>query len=246
MTTSPAPNPHLDMAVVHHGPPIERARLVGIAVHGRGQTPQYMLDHLIDRLHHDDTRDDGHHDDGHHDDGHHNDGHHRHDIHWVLPAASGGAWYPLGFMAPMHDNQPHLDHALAVLDHIVESMGIVQPERIIWAGFSQGACLVSEWVARHPRRWAGLLAFTGGRIGPEGTDLSVHGTSGRFDGMPAYFGAGARDAWVPLDRVERTAAAFRSAGADVTVDAFDDDLHEIRPAEIARARALIYRALPKG
>lgn len=217
MTDTPEHNHHLDMAVVHHGPPIHRARLVAVAVHGRGQSPQYMLDNLIARLGFD-------------------------DIHWVLPAAHDGSWYPLGFMAPLHDNQPLLDHALATLDRVAASLHDVPSEHVVWAGFSQGACLASEWVARHPRRWAGLLAFTGGRIGPEGTDLSVQLASGRFDAMPAYFGAGAHDQWVPLDRVERTAAAYRSAGADVTVDVFDDDLHEIRPAEIDRASSILHES----
>jgi len=214
MTDSPAHNPHLDMEVVRHGPPIASARLVVVAVHGRGQAPQYMLDNLAARLDID-------------------------DIHWVLPCAHGGSWYPLGFMAPLHDNQPLLDHALATLDQVAASIHDVPSERVVWAGFSQGACLASEWVARHPRRWAGLLAFTGGRIGPGGTDLSVPQANGRFDGMPAYFGAGAHDQWVPLDRVERTAAAYRSAGANVSVDVFDDDLHEIRPAEITRALSVL-------
>jgi phospholipase/carboxylesterase len=34
--------------------------------------------------------------------------------------------------------------------------------RIAFYGFSQGACLATEFVARHAQRYAGLLAFTGG------------------------------------------------------------------------------------
>ena len=37
-------------------------------------------------------------------------------------------------------------------------------ERIVWLGFSQGACLASEFVARQARRWGGLIAAVGGRI----------------------------------------------------------------------------------
>ena len=92
------------------------------------------------------------------------------DICWLLPAAHDHVWYPAGFMAPAADNQPGIDHSLEAIDRIALSLAHRPDERIVWAGFSQGACLVSEWVARHPRRWGALLAFTGGRLGPEGTE----------------------------------------------------------------------------
>ena len=198
------PNPHLLHPAEHVGPSPDAARLVVVAVHGRGQSPQYLREHLVDRV--DDSA-----------------------ICWLLPAAHDHAWYPAGFMAPTADNQPSLDHSIEALDRVAATLDHIPATRVVWAGFSQGACLVSEWVARHPRRWGALLAFTGGRIGPDGTDLTIRTVSGDFAGMAAYFGAGARDAWVPMTRVQQSADEFRAAGAVVTLDEFDDDLHEIRP-----------------
>ena len=137
-----ATNPHLQHAPEHVGPSPDDALVVVVAVHGRGQSPQYLREHLVERL--DDP-----------------------DICWLLPAAHDHVWYPAGFMAPAADNQPGIDHSLEAIDRIALSLAHRPDERIVWAGFSQGACLVSEWVARHPRRWGALLAFTGGRLGPE-------------------------------------------------------------------------------
>ena len=202
------------------GPPIADAEVVVVAVHGRGQSPDFMLEHLATRV--GDER-----------------------ITWVLPAAHDGTWYPVGFLAPIADNEPRLGQALAVLDHIAATLTDVPPSNIVWAGFSQGACLVSEWVARHPRRWGGLVALTGGRIGPPGTDLSITAPaadSGGVAGMPAYFGVGDPDEWVPVQRVHETADAYRVAGARVSVEVFPGRPHEISAAEVERARAVIHSA----
>ena len=213
-------HPHLTMPVMALGPTpayaIAGGGIVVVAVHGRGQEPAYMVDNLIDRVAPALTG----------------------PVAWQLPVAADNTWYPTGFLAPFEQNQPSLDGALAALDAMAARLlaDDIPEDRIVWAGFSQGACLVSEWVARHPRRWGGLMAFTGGRIGPSGTDLTVHGS---FAGMPSYFGVGEVDEWVPEPRVTATAEAYRAAGADVTEDVFAEHVHEISDAEIVRAIALL-------
>ena len=57
--------------------------------------------------------------------------------------------------------------------------------------------------------------------------------------MPAYFGVGEVDEWVPEPRVTATAEAYRAAGADVTEDVFPDHVHEISSAEIERGIHLL-------
>lgn len=213
-------NAHLMMPVESRGAAPEYAIAAGgivvVAVHGRGQQPAYMVEHFLNRV----------------------TGATEGPVAWLLPVADGNTWYPTGFLAPVEQNQPHLDHALEALDSLAARLADadIPPERIVWSGFSQGACLVSEWVARNPWRWGGLIAFTGGRIGPSGTDLTIRGS---FDGMPAYFGVGEVDEWVPEPRVTATAEAFRAAGADVIEDVFPDHVHEISTPEIARAVALL-------
>ena len=207
-------NPHRACHPIRLGPEPAGAPVTVIAVHGRGQTPHYMVEFLVKRIA-DPT------------------------ISWILPAAAGQSWYPNGFMVPLAQNQPMLDHALEVMADLEQGLAGVRPERVVWAGFSQGACVACEHVARHPRRRGGLLVLTGGRIGPPGTDLAVGGDLG---GMPVYFGTGDSDAWVPVDRVVETAGAFAAAGAAVTVDVFDGRDHEICDDEIRRAGEIIAAA----
>ena len=207
-------NPHLAMEGVWLGPDPADASATVVAVHGRGQTPQYMIDFFVRRI--DDPT-----------------------VCWVLPAAADSSWYPFGFLVPLAENQPMLDFTLEAMAATEESLAGVDARKLVWAGFSQGACVVCEHVARNPRRYGGLLALTGGRAGPPGTDLAV---TGSLDAMPAYFGVGDADAWVPASRVLETADAFRSAGADVSVDVFAGRDHEISNAEITRSRQIIAAA----
>ena len=204
-------NPHRSSEPIRLGPDPRDASAVVVAVHGRTQTPQYMVEFFVRRI-----ADPS--------------------ISWVLPAAADQSWYPAGFMAPFEENQPLLDHALDAMASVEQSLEAVPPERTVWAGFSQGACVACEHVARHPRRRGGLLVLTGGRVGPPGTNLAV---GRQLDAMPVYFGVGDPDAWVPVARVVETAEAFGSAGGRVTVDIFPDRQHEICDAEIDRCSRII-------
>lgn len=208
-------NPHREQPLRELGVAPDVAERIVVAVHGRGQSPEFIVEHLVDPL--DDGR-----------------------TAWLLPAAAGGSWYPLGFMADVADNQPWLDDALEVLDVLAARCEAEAPSTpIVWAGFSQGACLVTEWVARHPRRWGALLSLTGGRIGGPGTDLSIAAGDG-FEGLPAYFGVGDADEWVPVERVKATVEAYRAAGAEVTLDVMVGRPHEISSRELDRARAVLH------
>ncbi len=96
----------------------------------------------------------------------------------LAPEAAGATWYPHSFLAPREMNQPYLDSALRRIDTIITDLldrGIPS-ERITLLGFSQGACLTSEFVARHPRRYGAVLALTGGLIGPPGTPREYAGS----------------------------------------------------------------------
>src|SRR5207249_9377633 len=111
-------------------------------------------------------------------------------------------------------NEPWLTSALNKLAKIIADISDagIGREKIVIAGFSQGACLGSEFVARNPERYGGLIAFSGGLIGPPGTEFRY---AGKLDGTPAFFGGGDADAHVPWQRVHESASVLSAIGAEV-------------------------------
>jgi predicted esterase len=169
-------------------------------------------------------------------------------IAYFAPEAAGHTWYPLSFMAPREANEPYLSSALAKVDAVVRSIeqAGVERNRIVVAGFSQGACLATEFVASHPARYGGLIAFTGGLIGAPGTLESrpnhVTGAGTELAGTPALLSSGDPDPHVPWQRVEESAAILRSMGAAVTTKRYAGRPHTVTPAELAAARSLLVAA----
>jgi predicted esterase len=169
-------------------------------------------------------------------------------IAYFAPQAAGHTWYPLSFMAPREANEPYLSSALAKVDAVVRSVeqAGLERNRIVVAGFSQGACLATEFVASHPARYGGLIAFTGGLIGAPGTlkpgpnHVTRAGTE--LAGTPALLSSGDPDPHVPWQRVGESAAILRSMGAAVTTKRYPGRPHTITSAELAEARALLAAA----
>src|SRR5688572_28022387 len=134
---------------------------------------------------------------------------------FLAPQAEGYTWYPNRFIFPIEQNEPHLSSALKTIDRIVkevETRGITT-DKIFIGGFSQGACLASEYVIRNPRRYGGLIAFSGGYIGPLNVQRSP---GGDLQGMPAFLGCSDIDPHIPLQRVKETNALLSAMGARVT------------------------------
>lgn len=204
---------HRSGGALRLGPSPVDAAAVAVAVHGRSLSPEYMVEHLVRRV----------------------QSAHPDEIAWVLPRADQSSWYPAGFLSPMHENQPALDDALAVMREIEGELASIEARRVVWIGFSQGACMVAEHAARSPKRWGGLAVLTGGLISALGEELGA----GTFDGMPAYFSNGDDDSWVPAWHTQATAEQFRRAGAQVHVDVIAGRAHEISDLEVERVRALV-------
>jgi predicted esterase len=159
----------------------------------------------------------------------------------IAPQAAGSSWYPYSFLAPREQNEPWLSSALRLVASLVDDcMGQgIAAERIGLCGFSQGACLATEFVASHPRRYGALIAFTGGLIGPPGSDLRHRGS---LEGMPALFSSGDPDPHVPWQRVEESAAVLREMGAKVELMRHSGRPHTVLPAEIRAAQAMLQAA----
>jgi glyoxalase family protein len=203
---------HQGQAVYTAGVPLEVARGVVILVHGRGATAESILDlaQVFDQP----------------------------DLAYLAPQARGYTWYPNSFLAPMESNQPGLSSGLQAIGDLVnqvEETGI-PAERIVLGGFSQGACLASEFVARHARRYGGLLVFSGGVIGPPGTPREYPGS---LEGTPVFIGCSDIDPHIPLARVEETAAVFTALRGVVTKRIYPRMGHTINQDEIDHAQKLL-------
>jgi predicted esterase len=121
---------------------------------------------------------------------------------FLAPQAEGFTWYPNRFIFPIEQNEPYLSSALKTIDRIVkevESSGMAT-DKIFIGGFSQGACLASEYVIRNPKRYGGLIVFSGGYIGPLNVQRSSEGDLGQ---MPVFLGCSDIDPHIPLQRVRR-------------------------------------------
>lgn len=207
---------HQGLPVAAAGKPLSEAGGALILIHGRGASAESILD-LADFLP-------------------------RPDLAYLAPQAADSTWYPYSFLTSMEKNEPYLSSALARVGETVamaEAAGL-PPERIFLGGFSQGACLASEFVARNARRYGGLIVFSGGLIGPEGTPRDYRGT---LSGMPAFIGCSDADPHIPVGRVRETAAVLERMGATVDCRIYPRMGHTINQDEIDAAASLLTAAM---
>jgi phospholipase/carboxylesterase len=101
------------------------------------------------------------------------------------------------------------------------------------AGFSQGACLIAELVARRARP-GGAAVLTGTLLGLAGQRTAPDGVAGRM-----FLCASRHDDWIEFDDARATARAFGVAGALVTFEAYDDHGHHISDRAIDGLRRLL-------
>src|SRR5207247_5430674 len=102
---------------------------------------------------------------------------------YLAPEAARNTWYPNSFLAPIASNEPGLSSGLAVIANLLAQLAeaSIRLERTMILGFSQGACLSLEFVARNARHYGGVVGLSGGLIGPDGTPRDY---AGSFVGTP--------------------------------------------------------------
>lgn len=161
------------------------------------------------------------------------------DFSLIAPQATNYTWYPYSFLAPPQQNEPWLSSALSLLKEITADLMAdgIDPEKIYFTGFSQGACLTLEFVARHARRWGGVAAFTGGLIGDR-----IYGENygGDFKGTPVFLGSSDPDPHIPVERVHETTKILTAMKASVTEKIYPNMGHTISENEIALANRFVF------
>ena len=206
--------PHQGQKTYNAGKSLAEAGAAMILLHGRGATAPSILE-LAQLLHSEDMA-------------------------YLAPQASGNTWYPHSFLNPIEQNEPGLSSGLQAIDEVlaqIEAAGI-SAEKVIFSGFSQGACLASEFVARNARRYGGLLVFSGGLIGPPGTPRNY---AGSLDGTPVFLGCSTTDFHIPEERVHESAAVFEKMGAEATKRLYPNMGHTIIQYEIEEAQKIVQR-----
>jgi predicted esterase len=203
--------PHQGQPHLAAGEPLSAARAAMILVHGRGASAEDIMTIGAELMHP--------------------------GFAYLAPQAAGHAWYPNPFTAPLESNEPFLSSALELLDSLLETVVTTVPaERVILLGFSQGACLTLEFAARHARRFGGVVGFSGGLIGPDGTPRDYPGS---FDGTPAFLGCSDVDPHIRRDRVVDAEAVFERMGAQVTMRLYPGMGHTVNADEIGAARTIV-------
>ena len=198
--------------VVRSGIPLKEAKKVLIMLHGRGSSAENIIS-LTDHLKVNDAA-------------------------ILAPQATNHSWYPYSFMAPVSENQPALDSALKILEELVEEIEAQDKSsrQIYFLGFSQGACLALEYVARHAKAYGGVIAFTGGLVGET---LNKENYSGDFQNTPILITTGDPDPHVPLIRVEDSVKILQKLNAKIELKVYEGRVHTIQMEEIELGNELL-------
>ena len=187
------------------GAPLQKARTVAIMLHGRGASAENMrvFGQSLGVT----------------------------DVAYLAPQAPGSSWYPLSFLAPLHDNEPALSRALATVEEAIAQVtgAGLSVDQLVLLGFSQGGCLALEYAARHARRYGGVIGLSAGLIGPPGTPRHY---AGSLSGTPVFIGCSDIDAHIPLARVHETSKVLSELGGAVTERIYPNFGHAINADEI--------------
>ncbi len=152
-------------------------------------------------------------------------------IYYIAPQAETREWYPNSFLNPIEDNQPQLDNALETVEECIEKLvdkGF-NTEDIFLLGFSQGACLVTEYAARNPGKFKAVIGLSGGLIGPKGTEFNYDGDLAE---TPIFLGCSENDPHIPKNRVDETEKVLRELNGDVEKRIYPGAAHGIIEDEV--------------
>ena len=112
----------------------------------------------------------------------------------------------------------------------------IPPERTLLLGFSQGACLSLEYVARNAQRYGGVAGLSGALIGPDGAPRDYPGS---LAGTPIFLGCSDVDPHIPAARVRESATVLERLGAQVTMRLYPGLGHTVSRDEADEVNELL-------
>lgn len=190
--------------VLHHGIDPAKAKALCVFVHGRGQTPEEMVDQVIRHL--------------------------PQNVAYALPRARGQSWYAARAVDPLaEDTRAELAASVAQVAGVVANLRAASGMPLLLAGFSQGACLSLELVCSGQGLPDAVVAFTGCRVGMRGDQRQ----SACPRGLPIYLTGGDADPWIPVHAFADAVADLGQQGAALRADLFPGRPHEVSAAELA-------------
>lgn len=203
---------HQGQPVLHTGTPLEQAKAAMILMHGRGATAESILS-LVPEID-------------------------QPGFAYLAPQAANQTWYPNSFLMPLVSNEPWLSSALETVGGVLKAVNDagIPSEKVILLGFSQGACLATEFSARNAQRFGGVVGLSGGLIGPDGTPRDY---AGSLDETPVFLGCSDVDFHIPKERVQHSAEVLQQLGGNVTVRLYPNMGHTVNEDELATVRAMM-------
>lgn len=213
-------SPHKESQVHSYGTPLHEAKAAVVLIHGRGATAESILE--LGKY----WNVDG--------------------VAYLAPQAAGNTWYPQAFIAPTEANEPYLSSALEKVGSVIDYINAadIPHEHIMIGGFSQGACLASEYVARNPRRYGGLAVLSGGLIGEMGMPLEYdYDDDNNLKNTPIFMGCSDIDSHIPLSRFEETAEVLSAMGGFVSKQIYPRMGHTINEHELDQVRKMLLSIL---
>lgn len=196
--------------VLHHGADLVRAKAICVFVHGRGQTPEDMVDQVIRHL--------------------------PQDVAYLLPRAANGLWYTARAIDPLTDaTRAELASSIAQVRRVIGMAQAASSAPVALAGFSRGACVSLELAFAGVASLAALVAFTGCRVG-DAEDIRPLALP---RGMPVYLTGGDDDPWIPVSAFAQAAMDLARNGAALRADIFPEREHEVSPPERAMLASIL-------
>ena len=154
------------------------------------------------------------------------------------PGAPGGyQWWPIGGgdrLAGVREAAPVLD---AFIDAELARHGLTE-DRLALVGFSQGTMMALHVAPRRARQLAGLVGYSGAMIDTAAAEIRTR--------PPVLLVHGDADPMVPFAAFERTEAALRTLGFDLTTHVSPGLGHSIDAPGLQLGGAFLARVLAGG